>query len=111
MDTTVSNFPAADGSGPHSGNTPVEKRVAGLTGRRLYENVQQAASLSRSVIQEREAMVAKLAGEISQLERWMDAQSRNERIRTHLGNVSLVPTIRALIETRRKLLRSLEDSL
>lgn len=67
--------------------------------------------LSRSVLQERDLLVTKLVAEISQLERWLDAQSRTEYARTQPGGVSLLPTIRTLIETRRKLLRSLEHSL
>lgn len=65
----------------------------------------------RSFLREQEALAAKLVAEISQLERWLDNQSRVENARGPSLNVSLVPTIRALLTTRRKLLHSLEPYL
>lgn len=65
----------------------------------------------RSVLREQETLAAKLVAEISQLERWLDAQSRAENARGSSVNVSLIPTIRTLLETRRKLLNSIEPYL
>lgn len=65
----------------------------------------------RTVLREQETLAAKLVAEISQLESWLDAQSRAENARGGNVNVSLIPTIRTLLETRRKLLRSIEHYL
>lgn len=65
----------------------------------------------RAVLREQETLAAKLAAEISQLESWLDSQSRAENARGNTVNVSLIPTIRTLLETRRKLLNSIERFL
>lgn len=72
------------------------------------ENRYRTTLHEKSALGDQETLAAKLVEEISQLERWLDTQSRTENARGASLNVSLVPTIRTLLETRRKLLRSIE---
>lgn len=75
------------------------------------ENSSRTAWHERSILRDQEMLAAKLVEEISHLERWLDSQCRIENARGDSVNVSLVPTIRALLETRRKLLQSIEAYL
>lgn len=75
------------------------------------ENSSRSTWHERSILRDQEMLAAKLVEEISHLERWLDSQSRAENARGDAVNVSLVPTIRALLETRRKLLHSIEAYL
>lgn len=75
------------------------------------ENLSRSTWQERSVLRDQEMLAAKLVEEISHLERWLDSQSRVENARGDSVNVSLVPTIRALLDTRRKLLQSIESYL
>lgn len=49
----------------------------------------------------------KLKQEISHLQRWLEAQSENHK---HPTSQQLAPTIKALIETRQKLLYSIQHT-
>lgn len=75
------------------------------------ENQHYQFSREKTLLREQETLAAKLVTEISQLESWLESQSRAENARGASVSVSLVPTIRALLETRRKLLRSIEHYL
>lgn len=58
-----------------------------------------------------ERMMEKLRLEIARLEKWLASQQAETTFKGTKGSsVSLVPTIESLIETRKKLLASLESA-
>lgn len=62
-----------------------------------------------NLIREEERMKRKLELEIARLEKWLALQQMGTTFKGLKGSsVSLVPTIESLIETRKKLLASLE---
>ena len=59
-------------------------------------------STQASVPPEEEALASKLTFEIEQLEVWLENQQNAQQ-----GSISVIPTIKSLIHTRRKLLKSI----
>lgn len=65
-------------------------------GRRIFE---------KTVLPEEETLANKLAVEIEQLEVWLANQQKTEQ-----GSISVIPTIKSLIHTRKKLLKNIQTS-
>ncbi|MBV1921329.1 MAG: hypothetical protein KUG73_11650 [Pseudomonadales bacterium] len=59
-------------------------------------------SIQASVPPEEEALASKLTLEIEQLEVWLENQQNAQQ-----GSVSVIPTIKSLIHTRKKLLKNI----
>ena len=62
-------------------------------------------STQASVPPEEEALASKLTVEIEQLEVWLENQQNAQQ-----GSISVIPTIKSLIHTRRKLLKRILES-
>ncbi len=60
------------------------------------------ASVLASVPPEEEALASKLTLEIEQLEVWLENQQNSQQ-----GSISVIPTIKSLIHTRKKLLTNI----
>jgi len=65
-------------------------------GKRIFE---------KTVLPEEETLANKLAVEIEQLEAWLANQQKTEQ-----GSISVIPTIKSLIHTRKKLLKNIQTS-
>ena len=72
------------------------------SGTKIEPPLLSVTSIQASVPPEEEALAGKLTLEIEQLEVWLENQQNAEQ-----GSISVIPTIKSLIHTRRKLLKSI----